>query len=52
MQQDVQTNEHVDIQQCWELLINTVASFCIGLYFLKRLLSKIVARKLALGVVR
>ena len=44
--------QHVDIQQCWELLINTVASVCMVVYFLKRLLSKIVARKLILGVVR
>ena len=44
--------QHVDIQQCWELLINNVASVCMGLYFLKRLLSKIVARKLILGVLR
>ena len=43
--------QHVDIQQFWELLTNTVASVCIGLYFLKRLLTKIAAGKLILGVV-
>ena len=37
--------QHVDIQQFWEL------SVCIGLYFLKRLLTKIAAGKLILGVV-
>ena len=43
--------QHVDIQQFWELLTNTVASVCIGLYFLKRLPPKIAAGKLILGVV-
>ena len=43
--------QHVDIQHCWELLTNTVASVCVGLYFLKRLLLKIAAGKLILGVV-
>ena len=43
--------QHVDIQQFWELLANTVTSVCIGLYFLKRLLTKIAAGKLMLGVV-
>ena len=32
MQQGVQTDAACDIQQCWELLANYVASACMGLY--------------------
>ena len=31
MQQDVQTDATCNIQQCWKLLANTVASVCTGL---------------------
>ena len=31
MQQGVQTDETCDIQQCWELLVNNVASVFTGL---------------------
>ena len=30
MQQGVQTDATCNIQQCWELLANKVASFCTG----------------------
>ena len=30
MQQDVQTDATCNIQQCWELLANNVASVCTG----------------------
>ena len=32
MQQGVQTDATCNIQQCWELLANNVASVCTGLY--------------------
>ena len=32
MQQGVQTDATCNIQQCWELLVNNVASVCTGLY--------------------
>ena len=32
MQQGVQTDATCNIQQCWKLLANTVASVCTGLY--------------------
>ena len=32
MQQGVQTDATGNIQQCWKLLANTVASVCTGLY--------------------
>ena len=31
MQQGVQTDAACNIQQCWELLVNNVASVCMGL---------------------
>ena len=31
MQQEVQTDTTCNIQQCWELLANNVASVCTGL---------------------
>ena len=34
MQQGVQTDATCNIQQCWELLANNVASVCTGLYIL------------------
>jgi len=33
MQQGVQTGAKFNIQQCWELLANNVASICMGLNF-------------------
>ena len=33
MQQGVQTDATCNIQQCWELLTNNVASVCTGLYY-------------------
>ena len=42
MQQEVQTDTTCNIQQCWELLANNVASVCTGLYGLLQIILKVM----------